>query len=74
MWKITIAIVWMGFVVVSHLPQDPYNPHVSCPDGHIVATLADCPPTTLHRAPGDPPIGGGPHRSGLLGLGIGGIL
>lgn len=71
MWKIAVAIAWASFVI----PQSPYNPHVSCPDGHIVSSLADCPPIASHHAPDDAPIGGGPRgRGGLLGLGIGGIL
>lgn len=68
MWEMIMAI---HLIVMP--PQTPS--YVSCPDGHIVLNLGDCPPIIQHHAPGTPPIGGGPRgRGGLLGLGIGGIL
>lgn len=50
------------------------GPHVSCPDGHIVASLDQCPPPAKHTPAWNGGWGGGGPR-GLLGLGgIGGIL
>lgn len=48
---------------------------VSCIDGHIVKSLADCPTVPRHGGPGQPPSGGGPSGGGgLLGGLLGGIL
>lgn len=59
------------------VPQMPG--YVSCPGGYLAPALADCPfvPTQQRRTAADPVPhggGGGGRRSGLLGLGIGGIL
>jgi hypothetical protein len=53
----------------------PLAPYVSCLDGYIAPTLAECPTPrrTAADASGDS-SGGGAGGSGLLGLGIGGIL
>jgi hypothetical protein len=76
MWETVVAaLIWS----VSPLgpPVIADRPYVSCVDGHIVATLDQCPPMPPrggagNRSTGGVPIGGG--GSGLLGLGIGGIL
>ena len=73
MWKAVVAVlIWVVPLAPQPLPESPY---VSCIDGHLVKTLADCPPMPKrggNTAP--PPLGGGGGHSGLLGLGIGGIL
>ena len=76
MWKAVVAVlIWVVPLAPQPLPESPY---VSCIDGHIVKNLADCPP--LRRGggggngSGGVPLGGGGGNSGLLGLGIGGIL
>jgi hypothetical protein len=68
MWEVAIAVtIW--------LTPPPESQYYSCPNGYLVKDLEDCPPVIIRRAPGNPPIGGGPGRRGLLGLGgIGGIL
>ena len=70
MWQIAVALA------IFAAPAETV-PHVSCVDGHIVTSLSECPPVQ-HHGPnpyGGGPVGGGPGRRGLLGLGgIGGIL
>lgn len=70
MWKIVVAVLIWG------LPAAPPNfadrPYVSCIDGHIVRSLAECPPLPHHDNNQNPPVGGG--GSGILGGLLGGIL
>ncbi|AYB70561.1 hypothetical protein SEA_SERENDIPITOUS_19 [Mycobacterium phage Serendipitous] len=51
-------------------------PYVSCRDGYVAPSLDQCPVIQRHTTgPPIPPIGGGPRRRGLLGLGgVGGLL
>lgn len=74
MWEIAAVLtIWLSPPETPHAPQLPGV--VSCRDGHLAPTLADCPVIDKHR--NDPrPVGGGGGggRGGLLGLGIGGIL
>lgn len=52
------------------------GPHyLSCIDGHIVTSYADCPPIQHHSSPVSAPSGGGGGGllGGLLG-GLGGLL
>ena len=71
--------MWKGIVVfcllwgMSVTPAEA-APYVSCIDGHIVASLDHCPTVKRPSADNPKPYGGGGGRSGLLGLGIGGIL
>lgn len=66
-----IACCCLAFALVL-APPAAAAPYVSCIDGHIVKTLADCPPIPRHNNPDRPPIGGG--NGGLLGGLLGGIL
>lgn len=67
---IAVFAIWTApLSPVADLPQRPY---LSCIDGHIVEKLSDCPPPPKHG--NDQPSGHGGGHSGLLGLGIGGIL
>jgi hypothetical protein len=67
MWEIIAALIIWG--------SPPDRPFLSCIDGHIVERLSECPPIPDHKNPSTAPIGGGPGRRGLLGLGgLGGIL
>lgn len=59
--SLSAAMAWAG-------------PHVSCPDGHIVSSLDQCPPPAKHTPAWNGGWGGSGPR-GLLGLGgIGGVL
>jgi hypothetical protein len=71
MWKVVAVLtIW-----VSPLAPPSTTPYVSCIDGHIVKTLADCPTVPRHGGPSQPPSGGGPSGGGgLLGGLLGGIL
>lgn len=73
MWEIVVALtIWGSPALAPELPERPY---LSCIDGHIVERLSECPSLPNHRGDGPAPIGGGPVRRGLLGLGgVGGIL
>lgn len=88
MWSELIAVV---VIAMTPVPGDapatmmagptvaiPQAPYVSCRDGYVAPTLADCPTIQKHTTgPPIPPIGGGPRggRRGLLGLGgVAGIL
>lgn len=64
----------MFLTITLVLSPAPERPYISCIDGHIVEKLSDCPPMRDNTKPTPAPIGGGPTRGGLLGLGIGGIL
>lgn len=69
MWKIVAVVT----ILVSPLAPPTSTHYVSCIDGHIVETLADCPPLPKHNGPDRPPVGGG-GGGGLLGGLLGGIL
>jgi hypothetical protein len=76
MWEVIIALTISAAPPLA--PPDhtliPQAPYVSCRDGHIAPTLDQCPVDQPHK-PHDPNVAvGGGGRSGLLGLGIGGIL
>jgi len=63
--------MWEMIAAVAIWANPPEAPYVSCIDGHIARTLAECP--TPHKTePPQPPTGGGPH-GGLLGGLLGGI-
>jgi hypothetical protein len=56
-------------------PMIATAPYVSCRDGYVAPTLADCPPDKSHRVPPPPSGVGHGGAGGLLGLGgLGGIL
>jgi hypothetical protein len=67
---LTLALLAGSLLCLGPAPAAPY---VSCRDGHIAPTLAECPPEEQPRPPAVT-VGRGAGRSGLLGLGIGGIL
>lgn len=77
MWEVIIALTISAAPPLAppDKPLPPQAPYVSCLDGYIAPSLDQCPNPRYHRT-NDPnaPVGGGPHRTGLLGLGIGGIL
>jgi hypothetical protein len=64
--------MWEMIAFITIWASPPQAPYVSCIDGHIVQTLDQCPISTKHQHSDPKPYGGG--GSGLLGLGIGGIL
>lgn len=73
MWEVVAALT------IALSPPGPTEPPqmpgvVSCRDGYLAPTLADCPVIEKHRNDPPPVGGGGGGRGGLLGLGIGGIL
>lgn len=75
MWTVVVALTIAAAPPLSPpiIPLIPQAPYVSCRDGYVVPTLADCPPPRPVRE--QPRIGhGGSGSRGLLGLGIGGIL
>lgn len=72
MWEIVVALMIWGSPALA--PDISHHPYLSCIDGHIVENLSECPIISSHQHESHAPIGGGPHRTGLLGLGIGGIL
>ena len=56
------------------VPDRPTAPYVSCRDGYVAPTLADCPTVQKPKPPPGPGVGHG-GAGGLLGLGgLGGIL
>ena len=70
MWCLVVALtVWIA---------PPQAPYVACKDGHIAATLADCPTVKPPTTVGGPYGGGAAPRGGggggLLGGLLGGIL
>lgn len=76
MWKgVVVFSLLLGMIILFPTPADA-APYVSCRDGYIAPSLDLCPPPEDTYTPNDDPkpIGGGRGRSGLLGLGIGGIL
>lgn len=74
MWEmIAAAVIWAS--PPADLPRAPY---ISCIDGHIAPTLADCPnPRVGGQSPygdGAAPRGGGGRSGGLLGGLLGGLF
>lgn len=71
--EVMLALMIWGSPALS--PDLPQRPYLSCIDGHIVENLSECPSIPSHQHDSPAPIGGGPGRRGLLGLGgLGGIL
>ena len=69
MRKVIAAVLF--WVMPLAPPNIPDRPYVSCIDGHIVQSLAECPPIPIHNKSSNPPVGGG---GGILGGLLGGIL
>ena len=74
-----IVIVFCVLTVLRGI-SPPLTPYVSCIDGHLVLTLADCPPPNTRTYAPSGPYGGGPvprgggGSGGLLGGLLGGIF